>query len=84
MMTTAERKIDDLSFRNAWNEKTVLMNIARLEQILALPDPTAETLRSAIEALKSDTEDSLTNLQVAAVERLTLNQKLPRPVLVSA
>jgi hypothetical protein len=84
MMTVADRKIDDLSFRNAWNEKTVLMNITRLEQLLALPDPTVETLRAAIKGLKSDTEDSLAKLQVAAVERLTLNEKLPRPSLMPA
>lgn len=83
-MTAAERKIDDLGFRNAWNEKTLLMNITRLEQMMALPGASAVTLLKAIEALKSDTEDSLTNLQVAAVERLALNGKLPRPALVPA
>lgn len=96
-MNTTNRKIDDLAFRYQFCETTLLLNINRLEQILELPDPTTETLLAAIKGLKEDTEDSLTELQVAAVMRLghmtgesadiltfATSDKLPRPTPVPA
>lgn len=64
--------IDDVGFRNGWNEKTVRMNIETLTKILAAPNPTVESLLSAIEGLKIATEKELAELQICAHERMVV------------
>jgi hypothetical protein len=73
--------IDDLGFRMAWLEKTVVDNINRLEAIAARKPATQDALRQAARDLADDTRKNLAQLQVCAVERLLVQQREPAAVL---
>lgn len=98
-LTADQRKIDDLGFRNAWNEATVIMNIRRLEEISKFEAGGPDELRKAVAELKDITEESLKQLQIQAATRMMImsgqlgdvleftpptSEKLARPTLVPA
>lgn len=72
--------IDDLGFRAAWLEKTVQMNITKLEELAACWH-TAPELRKAAQDLADDTRKSLTELQVSAVERLLVQNRVSAEIV---
>jgi len=88
--------IDDLGFRAAWLEKTVSMNIERLDAIAAAA--TGDPLGVHVRALAEDTRKSLFDLQIFAADRMGIrsgqsaeiikleasSQQLPRPELVTS
>jgi hypothetical protein len=90
---SADKIISDLGFRTAWLEKTVLMNIARLEEMAGQDLVPADVLRKRIADLAADTRKDINELQVNAVERLLImnrddrtiptSEKLPQLQLVS-
>lgn len=81
MITDKDRIIDDIGFRNAWNEKTVRMNIEMLTNILAA-NQTLETLRSAVEGLKIATENELLELQICAAQRMAAYSAPPTATIL--
>ena len=88
--------IDDLGFRAAWLEKTVSMNIERLDAIAAAA--TGDPLSTHVRALAEDTRKSLLDLQIFAADRMRVrsaetaeiikleatSQRLPRIDLVTS
>lgn len=73
--------IDDLGFRSAWLEKTVQMNIERLQAMAARGGASADELRQAAVDLAIDTHKNLTELQVCAVERLLVQNRVPAEII---
>jgi hypothetical protein len=75
--------IDDISFRSAWMEKSLLMNISKLEQLADREALSAADLRRAIADLAADARRDIASLQAAAVERVLIrhgSSKLLPPV----
>lgn len=73
--------IDDLGFRAAWLEKTVQMNIERLLAIASRTDASSEDLRLAATALAEDSAKELEQLQICAVERLLVQNRITSEIV---
>jgi len=67
---SADKVISDLGFRVGWLEKTVLMNVARLEEMAKQDLVPVDVLRAQIANLVDDTRKDLERLQICAVERM--------------
>lgn len=75
MLSTSDRIISDLGFRSGFLEKTVQMNVERMDRILSHKNASAEYLRQALVDLRADSVQSLLDLQVKAAERLLLMER---------